>query len=182
MRVLPASRAGPVPVPRWATFAAIAIPLCVLPSAIWRAWHGLDVIASGPGRCGVQSEGEAIYVVSLSAVSLGVALLSFALVCPWGEVVPRAAPWLGGKRIPTLLVAVAAAAAASAIGLLTVYFLAKEAFGLGGIVESRELAPGCSKPGIGILVYYVPLVAWAPLLYALTYHYWRRRVGQGSSM
>ena len=36
------------------------------------------------------------------------------------------------------------------------------------------LAPGCVPPDMNILAYYVPLIAWAPLLYAVTYQYHRR--------
>jgi hypothetical protein len=159
-------------VPRWATLAALAVPLCVLPSAVWRAQHAADVLLRGPGRCGIQGQGEAVYVLGLSAVSLTVAGLTLGLVRPWGEVLPRRLPIAGGRVVPLRLATLAAAATASVVALLVAYYLVKEAFGLG---STRELAPGCSAPDFGILVYYVPLIAWAPLLSALTLHYYRRR-------
>jgi hypothetical protein len=74
--------------------------------------------------------------------------------------------------VPLRLATLAAVSAASVVALLVGYYLVKEAFGLG---STRQLAPGCSPPDFDILVYYVPLIAWAPLLYALTLHYYRRR-------
>lgn len=159
-------------VPRWAKIAALAVPICVLPSALWRFQHGAGVLLNGPGRCGVQGTGEAVYVIGLSIVSMTVAFMTFALVRPWGEVFPKWLPVLGGSEVPRLLAMAAALAAAALVACLSAYYFINDAFNL---VESRPLPPGCSPPGLDVLVFYIPLLAWAPLLFALAIHYNRRR-------
>ncbi|HWC30860.1 MAG TPA: hypothetical protein VG845_12345, partial [Dehalococcoidia bacterium] len=91
------------------------------------------------------------------------------------EVLPRWIPVVGGKSLPPRLVAVSSAALASAVGLLVSYYVIKEALGL-DIGTSRPLPDGCSAPDLSVLVFYVPLIAWAPLLFLLTHHYYRRRI------
>jgi hypothetical protein len=61
-------------------------------------------------------------------------------------------------------------AGAALIGLLTVYFLARLVLG----VDGSESSTGCEPPGLEILGFYTPLVAWAPLLYLVTRDYRRR--------
>lgn len=78
---------GRKPVPRWAVRVAHAIPLCVLPSGLWR-------VALVLGLAGYNTDyhwavWERPYVIGLSVVSEGLALLALGLVRPWGEVVPR---------------------------------------------------------------------------------------------
>ncbi|WP_141746805.1 hypothetical protein [Streptomyces agglomeratus] len=76
-------------VPRWAVLAAYAVPLVTLPSGLWRIAlvAGLPV-ASDPVRTGW----GVLYVLTLTAVSEALALLTLGLVQPWGEVVPRWIP------------------------------------------------------------------------------------------
>jgi len=69
------------PIPRWATRAAIAVPLCVLPSALWRVGHVISVIV-GDGPCETGGAGELVYVTGLSVVSMSAALLTVGLVRP----------------------------------------------------------------------------------------------------
>jgi hypothetical protein len=159
-------------IPAWAKVAASAVPLCVLPSAAWRFQHGAGVLLDGPGQCGVQGTGEAVYVIGLSCVSMTVALLTLGLVRPWGEVLPRWVPILGGAVVPRRLGTLAALGLAALIAGLSVYFFANSVFDL---VESRPLPPGCSQPGLDVLVFYIPLLAWAPLLLVLALHYNHRR-------
>jgi hypothetical protein len=160
--------------PRWANVMAALVPLCVLPSAAWRLHHGVYVMVAGPGPCGVQTTGEALYVASLSGVTLSLALLTLGLVRPWGQVLPSWLPGLGGAVVPRLLATGAAALVAMIAGLLTGYYLLKEALNL-QLVQSRPLPPGCTAPGFDVLIYYVPLLAWAPLLAILTVRYDRHR-------
>ncbi len=99
---------------------------------------------------------------------LGLALLTFGLIRPWGEVLPRWAPAVGGRRVPVLLAAGLATAGALAVAAFVV-------FAASGRPPSRELPPGCVPPGADVLAFYAPMALWPPLLLALTWHYVRRR-------
>ena len=160
------------PVPRWVTAAAFAVPLCVLPSAAWRLGHVVDSILDGiPCESGV---GELIYVAGLSVVSMTAALLTLGLVRPWGEVFPRWIPFAGGRPVPVRGATIAATTGATVIALITAYALLNDIFGW---VEKplEPVPPGCRPPGTVVLAAYLPLLAWAPLLYAVAYQYHRRR-------
>jgi hypothetical protein len=163
---------------RWATTAAIAVPLCVLPSALWRLSHVVGSLVNGPGPCETGAAGESMYQASLSLVSMALALLTLGLVRPWGEVVPRWVPVIGGRRVPVRAATIPATVGATLIAALTVYQLLHQAFDIAGPLE--PLPPGCTPPGAEILVFYAPLVAWAPLLFLVTHDY-RRRRRQGSA-
>jgi hypothetical protein len=63
-----------------------------------------------------------------------------------------------------------ALAGAAVIAMLTLYFLARLALG----VEGDQSSTGCEPPGLEILAFYAPLVAWAPLLVLVTIDYRRR--------
>ena len=168
------------PVPRWATAAAIAVPLCVLPSAAWRIGHLIDVWLRGDGPCHtIASPTEGIYVASLSVVSMAAASLTLGLVRPWGEVFPRWIPFVGGTSIPVRPVVIVATAGATIIALLLVYATVVSIVAPGWTVE--PMPPGCSRPGWDVGVYYLPLNAWPPLLYLLAYQYFRRRTTPNAS-
>ena len=162
------------PVPRWAVAAAIAVPLCVLPSAVWRLSVVAETVLRGEGPCHtVASPAEGVYVASLSVVSMAAAGLTLGLVRPWGEVFPRWIPFVGGTSLPVRPVVIAAAAGATIIALLIAYATVVSIVAPEWTVE--PMPPGCSKPGRDVGVYYLPLNAWPPLLYLLAYHYYRRR-------
>jgi hypothetical protein len=173
----PAAPSPPSPtVPRWVRIAAYAIPLLVLPSAAWRLSYILDVWISGAGPCDTTSVGEGIYIASLSVVSMGFALLTTGLVRPWGEVVPRWVPLAGGRPVPVRGPTIAAAAGATVIALIAGWFVINHLF---GIVEgpTKPVPAGCDPPGVDVLAVYAPMLLWAPLLYAVTFQYHRRRTG-----
>ncbi|MEU3350896.1 hypothetical protein [Streptomyces sp. NPDC037389] len=175
-------------VPKWAHRAAHAIPLVVLPSSLWRflllgGVSGLDNAGSGyrPSPAGY------IYVAFLSLFSEGVALLAFGLVRPWGERVPRWIPFLGGRRVPVKAAVIPAATGAFLLTALSLYFfLNKWIFhfhpgptaGQSGHVEFE--AHGWSM--VLFVCCYVPVLAWAPLLAALTYAYFKRRTTIGDML
>jgi hypothetical protein len=161
------------PVRWWVTAAAVAVPLCVFPSAAWRLSHAVSTVVNGPGACDSGTLGSVTYQTSLSVVSMGLALLTLGLVRPWGEVVPRWIPVIGSRRVPVRAATIPATVGATVLGLLTVYQLIDQVFDIVGPL--KPLPPGCTPPGAEILVYYVPLVAWAPLLFLVTFHYHRRR-------
>jgi hypothetical protein len=54
--------------------------------------------------------------------------------------------------------------------MLTLYFLGRLALG----VEGGKSSTGCEPPGLEILAFYAPLIAWAPLLVLVTTDYRRR--------
>jgi hypothetical protein len=91
-----AAEPGFQPVSRWIKAAAYAVPLCVLPSALWRLW----ALARGlPAGCRPATQPwEPYYITGLSVVSLGAALLTIGLVRPWGELIPRWIPLVGVGR------------------------------------------------------------------------------------
>ncbi len=103
------------------------------------------------------------------------ALATVGLVRPWGEVFPRWIPFAGGKPVPVRGATIAATLGATLVGLITAYTVLNQIF---GFVEGslKPVPPGCKAPGTAVLIAYLPLMAWAPLLCVVTYHYYRRRM------
>jgi hypothetical protein len=165
---------GRQPVSRWIKVAAYAVPLCVLPSALWRLWALAD--GPPPGCRQATQAWEPYYITGLSVVSFGAALLTIGLVRPWGEVVPRWIPLVGGRTIPVR-------AAITAAGLGTTFIFGVYAYALLNPILNFRVAPdlpGCPSPleGPGAWVAvasYAPLLAWGPLLVVVTIAYYRRR-------
>jgi hypothetical protein len=155
--------------------AAYAVPLCVLPSALWRL-HAFFVRGVPPGCQRLVKPWEPYYVASLSVVSLVAALLTIGLVRPWGEVTPDWVPVVGGRRIPVLAAIVSAAVGAAVIFGLYGYALLNAVV---GVRQAPEI-PGCPDPWKGrhawlAVASYAPLLAWGPLLVIVTVAYYRRR-------
>ncbi|WP_250289503.1 hypothetical protein [Streptomyces atroolivaceus] len=160
-----------LPVPRWASLIAHAIPLLLLPQCLWRLPFafgfemGLDVEGDMPSSLWVSVP----YVFGLSLITEALALLSFGLVRGWGEVVPAWLPFLGGKRVAPSAAIIPAALG----GLGVIAFWAPGLLGWLGVGGSAEfsssgwesLAHLCIAPG----------TLWGPLLLALTYAYYTRR-------
>lgn len=168
----PTHRRDGRPSPRWAVRLAHAIPLLVLPTALWRlAWVFELSIGWDPVLFAENTDDphEKIYLLSLTLLPEGLALLSLGLVRRWGEVLPRWVPVLGGRRIPPLAAVVPAAAGATALILmwtpLPVMFFA----------APRSGAPDGNGWELLMAVCYLPLVAWGPFLAAITWAYHRRR-------
>ncbi|MFF3086797.1 hypothetical protein ACFVRB_17340 [Streptomyces nojiriensis] len=143
---------------------AHAIPLCVLPSGLWR-------VALVLGLAGYDADyewaaWERPYVIGLSVVSEGLALLALGLVRPWGEAVPRWVPGLHGRRIPIPAVVIPAALGATLIMMFCAY-----AF----LNENGDGGPTGGPAAWALWAAYAPLIAWGPLLAILTVAYHRRR-------
>ncbi|SBT36922.1 hypothetical protein [Micromonospora auratinigra] len=156
--------------PGWAERVAHLIPLVVLPSGLWRLAlvAGVPIGASAHGAPVHLGVGESAYIISLSLVSEALALLSFGLVRPWGEVFARWLPLLGGRRVPPPFAVTVAGAGAVALILIWGY----AAWGV--LVHGNDLE--CSPPGFALLLAcYLPLLLWGPLLLALTIAYHHRR-------
>ncbi|MFF1379924.1 hypothetical protein [Streptomyces sp. NPDC058308] len=167
-------------VPRWAALAAHAVPLATLPSGLWRVAlvAGLPVAAE-PQR----GAGEAAYILMLSVVSEGLALMTLGLVRGWGEVVPRWIPVIGGRPVRPLAAVVPALSGAAALfGILAWAFYAQSAgLGEGSGGRSGEGGVTGSVDQTAVLVAcYAPLIAWPPLLTAVALAYYRRRTTYAS--
>ncbi|MFG1655915.1 hypothetical protein ACGFIY_05230 [Micromonospora chersina] len=172
------------PAPAWAVRVAHLIPLVVLPSGLWRIAlvAGLPIGAYAYGAPVRPGFGESVYIVALSLVSEGLALLSFGLVRPWGEVFPRWLPLVGGRRVPPSFAVTLATAGAVALTLIwgnAAWGVAVNGNDLGFTPAGFALAAAC----------YLPLALWGPLLLtlAVAYHHRHRpprparpaRPGQG---
>jgi len=95
---------------------------------------------------------------------------------PWGEVVPRWIPLVGGRTVP-----VRAAVTAASLGATFIFGVYAYAL-LNPIFDFRVAPdlPGCPSPldGPGAWVAvasYAPLLVWGPLLVVVTVAYYRRR-------
>lgn len=156
------------PVPRWAIRAAHLVPLATLPAALWRLplVFGVSMGALETSGAAVHVSGwEAVYVLSLSVVTEASALLTLGLVRPWGERAPAWIPFLGGRRLRPLAVIVPAAFGALLLTAIWGYAFRD--------LDRLEF----SHTGWHVLLVaaYLPLLAWGPLLAAVTYGYYRRR-------
>ncbi|WP_188189421.1 hypothetical protein [Nonomuraea sp. SYSU D8015] len=164
------------PVPGWAVKAAWATVLCMVPSCVWRVVAGFGVDVGFTGLLGEMYRGPAFtfYLWVLNVVSLAAASLTFGLVRPWGERVPSWIPRVGGRRIPPLAVIVPAF-----LGGVTVTALcAAVTLTPGGPLDNPDFPGGAAGVIMGIC--YAPLLAWGPLVMALTIAYARRRRSSAS--
>lgn len=162
------------PVPRWMDLAARAVPWTTVPSGLWRIALGLGVPVGFSGELAELYAAPGWitpYVIALSLLTEGLALLTLGLVRPWGEVVPRWLPVLGGRRIPVLAAVVPAGLGAVAVTWVTVSsaFLWSTPGNNGHPDAPHGLA------GLVMTVCYAPLLAWGPLLAVVTVGYAVRR-------
>ncbi|MBY8871223.1 hypothetical protein K7640_05100 [Micromonospora sp. PLK6-60] len=156
--------------PRWAVRVAHLIPLLVLPSGLWRIALvvGLPIGVSVHGVPIRPGLGESLYIVSLSLVSEGLALLSLGLVRPWGQVLPHWLPLVGGRRVPPWFAVSTATTGAVALTLIWGY----AAWGVA--VNGNDL--GLPPAGFALLATcYAPLLLWGPLLLLLALNHHHRR-------
>jgi len=164
-----------VTAPRWAVRVAHLIPLLTLPSGLWRL--GL-VFGSSMGTLDdygrpMRLHGwEVPYIAGLSVFSELVALTAFGLVRPWGEVVPRWIPFIGGRRVATY-----AAVVPAVLGSLAL--IAIWSYGFRDLFTFQGMSIRFASDGWAALMVscYLPLNLWGPLLLVLTWAYWRRRRG-----
>jgi hypothetical protein len=154
--------AAPAP---WAVWAAYAVPLCVLPSAVWRLSLLFDDDAVSPW-----------YMLVLSALSMGLAVLTLGLVHRWGQQVPQWVPGIGGRRVPARPVVRIALVGGWLLVALCLYFFLNQRFNLvqSGWVGIGGDEPAHPRPGWEVFRYYVPLLAWGPLVIAVSTDYRRR--------
>jgi hypothetical protein len=174
-----------VGVSRRARVAALAVPLTVLPSSVWRiaacTFHVPIMrgdLGSALGSSGLPGVPLGVFVILLSIVSELLAFTAVGLVSRWGEVCPRWIPVLGGRRVPVLFAVVPAALGAAMLTLLWTWMAVSMSLGLR--IDGRP--QGAASPvsfgdwkGLLAVAAYAPLLLWGPLLGAVTISYWRRR-------
>ncbi|MFF9095720.1 hypothetical protein ACF1AX_21660 [Streptomyces sp. NPDC014802] len=157
------------PVPGWARRAAAAVVWVNLPSGLWR----LAVVLGVPLGLG-DTEYEAMLLpgwgyLALPLLSLAQeapAALTLGLVRPWGERWPRWLPVLRGRPVPVLAAVVPAGLGAPACTVYGALF----------VWTTLHAQMDITRWGLWLMnACYLPLLAWGPLLAAVTTHYWRRR-------
>ena len=97
--------------PRWANIAAHLTVLTTLPSGLWRIpiALGFSMGMLDDGRPIHMHGWESVYVVGLSVVAEGAALLTLGLRPALGRARPGLVPVIRGRRIPPMAVIVPAA-------------------------------------------------------------------------
>ncbi|WP_435240492.1 hypothetical protein [Streptomyces cucumeris] len=171
-QTVPASSTSSAPAPRWAVWAAHATTWAVLPSGLWRIALVLGHPAgyTDEGFADFRSPGAKVWMLALSVVCECVAFLTIGLVRPWGEVVPRWIPWLGGRAVRPMAAVVPAALGAVALTVLWADVPRWWTYSHHDMTDTGSLV-------VGIL--YQPLVLWGPLTGAVTVSYHRRRRPRG---
>ncbi|MCP2343623.1 hypothetical protein [Actinomadura rupiterrae] len=160
--------------PRWIEWAARAASLTALPSGLWRIALGVGVPVGFSGELAdLYKPGWMLtpYVIVLTLVAEGLAMLTMGLVRPWGEVVPSWIPFLGGRRIPPLAAAVPAALGSLAVTVIT--FIGAVSWADPGAMGDPDAPHGVA--GAVMTACYAPLLAWGPLLAIVTVAYYLRR-------
>ncbi|MFI0774787.1 hypothetical protein [Streptomyces sp. NPDC021212] len=156
-------------VPLWAHRAAAAAVWVSLPSALWRLAVVLGVpLGLAPSEYNAMLlPGWGLLILPLMSLAQeSLAWLTLGLVRPWGEVWPRWIPYLGGRPVP-----VPAAVIPAAFGAL-----ACSTYGVAFVWTTLHAHMDITPWGNWLLTAaYLPLVAWGPLLGAVTLHYYRRR-------
>jgi hypothetical protein len=159
------------PPARWAVVAAWTVPLCVLPSSVWR----LSLLADD--TIGMDAEGW--YLITLSVVSVALAALTPGLVHRWGERVPRWVPRIGGRPVPARAAVVPAVTGALLLVAICVYGALNMIFNLVGqgpvFIGPDESEATRPEPDGVVVLLYAPLLAWGPLVLAVAWDRWRRR-------
>lgn len=160
--------------PRWIEWTARAASLMALPSGLWRIALGFGVPVGFSGDLAElyrPSWQLASYVIVLSLVVEGLAMLTMGLVRPWGEVMPSWIPFVGGRRVPTLAAVVPASLGALAVTAIT--FAGAVAWSDPGAMGDPDAPHGLA--GAVMTACYAPLLAWGPLLAIVTVAYYFRR-------
>ncbi|WP_405584697.1 hypothetical protein [Streptomyces sp. NBC_01092] len=155
------------PPPRWAIWAAHLTALVVLPSGLWRIALVLGYPAGylDESFADFETLGAKVWMLTLSVVSELLAFLTIGLVRPWGEVVPRWIPLIGGRTVRPVAAVVPAALGAVALTVMWANVPWWWTYPHDDMTETGDLV-------VGIL--YQPLVLWGPLLAAVTVSYYRR--------
>ncbi|WP_274029408.1 hypothetical protein [Streptomyces sp. MMBL 11-1] len=166
------ARTGPRPRVDWIGYAAAVLPLLGFAVPHWLWALGVPFGIPQENADELSKPGLAVAVAALGAVAAAAGVATLALVRPWGERVPAAVPFIGGRKLPKTLVMGPPLLAAAA---LTPY-------GLWGIVATIGYALGLVRPAEGKLegiehvgnqLTYATFFAWGVSLgaAAIVYHY-----------
>ena len=169
---LPASTAASVP--RWVDRVAHVVPWTTVPSGLWRIALGFGVPVGFTGDLAelYRAPGWITpYVIVLTLVTEALALLTLGLVKPWGEVLPRWIPVLGGRPIPVMAAAIPAGLGSVAVTWITV----SSAFLWSTPVNNGDPDAPQGFAALVMAACYAPLLAWGPLLAVATVAYAVRR-------
>ena len=173
LRTAPAPAPAPVaapavaPPPRWAVWCAHLTTLVVLPSALWR----LALVAGFPagytaaGFVPFETFTAKVWMLLLSGLSELIAILTVGLTRPWGDVVPRWIPLIGGRVVRPVAVLTVALAGAAVLTLLWHNVPMWWSVPHDDMTDTGNLV-------VGIL--YQPLVLWGPLTAAVALSHYRR--------
>ncbi|MER5847834.1 hypothetical protein ABT126_12435 [Streptomyces sp. NPDC002012] len=155
------------PPPRWAVWAAHLTTLVVLPSGLWRIALVLGCPAGylDESFADFETLGAKVWMLTLSVVCELLAFLTIGLVRPWGEVVPRWIPLIGGRAVRPMAAVVPATLGAVALTVMWANVPWWWTYPHDDMTDTGDLV-------VGIL--YQPLVLWGPLLAAVTVSYYRR--------
>jgi hypothetical protein len=143
-----------------------------VPSGVWRTLVGLGVDL-GWSDAHLRSQhipgSGTLYVIGLTVGSLALAVLTFGLVRPWGQVLPRWLPLVGGRRVPPSLTVGLALAGVALLSLIVVQS-----------VLNRDAVSGFSDDPRSawarlMVACYLPAVLWPLLLLAVTIDFWHRQ-------
>jgi hypothetical protein len=164
-RTLPLINGNPSKGTRVAAHLAALTPL---PTALWRLLLVLGLPAGFTERgltvLDIDGSGR-FYPLALSVPTELAALLTLGLVRPWGETAPGWVPALGGRRIPARLVVTLASIGTVVLLVLWTPFV------LWWTLDHHDMTR-TGHDVVGLL--YLPLVAWGPLLGAVTLSFARR--------
>lgn len=167
----PLDTAPVLDVPNGVRRAAHIVPLLTLPSGLWRI---ALVLGLPVADMTVTHTWERIYIVSLTLVSEGAALLALGLVQRWGEIAPRWIPLIGGRRVRPLAAFIPAITGATILTALWTWVF----WGMAGS-DFYDYFNG--PQGVLVTACYVPLLAWGPLLAFVAVAYLRRRAWPATS-
>lgn len=111
--------------------------------------------------------GPTVYIVSLTLVSEGAALMTLGLVRPWGEVVPAWIPWIGGRRVRPMAAFAAAMTGAAVLTWLWGWIFLS--------LSDSDFYDYFNGPqSVVVTACYLPLLAWGPLLAVVALAYLHR--------
>jgi integral membrane sensor domain MASE1 len=148
--------------------------LTTLPSGLWRFALGIGIPVGFSGELAdlYGAPGWITpYVIVLSLLAEGAALLTLGLVRPWGERVPPHWPLIGGRDVPVMAAVIPAATGAV---ILTFINWTSALMWFGPENNGDPDAPH-GFAGFVMAAAYAPMLAWGPLLAAVTTAYLRRR-------
>ena len=146
---------------RWATYAAVLLPLPYAATRVaWAFGFPLGISNSYEASLAIDSSVR-VNVLSLGGMPLVGALLTLGLVQCWGEVFPSWLPVLAGRRVPPALAIVPASVASAVLttGGLAIWRMViaegiDDSAGWGAVVPGLAFLPWGLTLGLATLAYY----------------------------